>query len=1114
MTNIKPMLIKFPWFTLYGMPSAPGRLARLRCGMAMLVHELVELVAGSTTAHSMRSANRFQIGAPTITVPASERNRLFFTTIADGYPEIYGDLIDGRTGVECRMFASGTVDSNFELIYNPGELIEISISNPATGNWEKVGGNHGHGYGLGWPQRIKEVLHDSAPIAVLNSGVWDSDLVECGPVLWDDATEQWIATWTGRGTVHVDPLVDGFQGSRIGAALSVDGFTWTQHPQNPITGEEQRTVGGEGRGAEDPFIAKTVDGKVWRDSDGCAHMYVEQKLMGTQIGLSWYKSGVNTLNDWVFQDQIITAGTVEWNEYFCASPVTIVDGSTMVMVYEGLDNVLHGDIGVALSMDEGVTWDFGTETKLIERVPDTWYEKSLVADDAILVDDKWILLCHGSNNGDIYRVGRFVTTDSPADWGPGSFTPMDETFFSTSNTVHCWGNDPTAAIRLNENDTELRRLIIAPIDFVTTPEAAEAFDPSALESSIGSLESRADDLETADVAVDGRILNTESDIMRAFLATGRTAPSTTIEAFAATTGDFGGTPPDAVILTIPASLTTPALPWINIGSQLVSLASSSPTAPSSEHRLTGVKVRVTATGIDQLTDIQATILFGGAYPCKVGSLGAWGSNTENGANLDPAHADVAVEQDVVLLLDEPIASGDLSSMLLVAGFVVSGESPSIGTGATLDFPTEPEWLWDTDIASGSATLNEVVGLGIAGTHTLTEAGAYTIQDGGTITLPSAASMPGAEVSVQHITSSGGGGTLTVNPFSGEYMQRGWGNDSFTTSSLVIDTDAMMIWRAATAAGFGVDAWVLVSLDYQGESGTVDVISNVATGTIIGRATASSGDSEELSPSQARTVMELGSAALADSADFATPSEVTSAANAAEAAAIAASQPVDSDLTSIAALTTTAYGRAFLELANQAALLALLHVVPQVRGCPRAVADDWVLLSTPYGTGSQSVATGGAASSSSGKAIYVPFTIDRAISITGLGIEVSTGNAGGSAVLRMGVHSDTSGRPGAVVVDTTTTATAAAKEATFSSTALAPGNYWAVLAFQSLDTAGTNPLIRGALAMTSSANRSAVVTGANQAATYTATVSGALAANPTVSLTTPLVPNIWMKVGTP
>jgi len=44
---------------------------------------------------------------------------------------------------------------------------------------------------------------------------------------------------------------------------------------------------------------------------------------------------------------------------------------------------------------------------------------------------------------------------------------------------------------------------------------------------------------------------------------------------------------------------------------------------------------------------------------------------------------------------------------------------------------------------------------------------------------------------------------------------------------------------------------------------------------------------------------------------------------AAAAAQSASQPLDSDLTSIAALTTTSYGRAFLALANQAATMALL-----------------------------------------------------------------------------------------------------------------------------------------------------------------------------------------------
>lgn len=52
-------------------------------------------------------------------------------------------------------------------------------------------------------------------------------------------------------------------------------------------------------------------------------------------------------------------------------------------------------------------------------------------------------------------------------------------------------------------------------------------------------------------------------------------------------------------------------------------------------------------------------------------------------------------------------------------------------------------------------------------------------------------------------------------------------------------------------------------------------------------------------------------------------DVFDAAGAAAAAA-AGSQPLDSDLTAIAALTTTSYGRAVLELANQAALMALMR----------------------------------------------------------------------------------------------------------------------------------------------------------------------------------------------
>lgn len=63
----------------------------------------------------------------------------------------------------------------------------------------------------------------------------------------------------------------------------------------------------------------------------------------------------------------------------------------------------------------------------------------------------------------------------------------------------------------------------------------------------------------------------------------------------------------------------------------------------------------------------------------------------------------------------------------------------------------------------------------------------------------------------------------------------------------------------------------------------------------------------------RTGLGLGTAALQPSTAF----DPAGSAAAAQAAAIAASQPLDSDLTAIAALSTTAYGRALLTLADAA-----------------------------------------------------------------------------------------------------------------------------------------------------------------------------------------------------
>lgn len=170
----------------------------------------------------------------------------------------------------------------------------------------------------------------------------------------------------------------------------------------------------------------------------------------------------------------------------------------------------------------------------------------------------------------------------------------------------------------------------------------------------------------------------------------------------------------------------------------------------------------------------------------------------------------------------------------------------------------------------------------------------------------------------------------------------------------------------------------------GGSGTVDHVSNVATGAILGRATAGTGNSEELTASQARTVMGLGTAATTPATDYlqagsgfntadgwlkldgdgtvpdnripasiARDSEVAAAVAALVdsspgaldtlnelaaalgddpnfattiTAALAGKQPLATELTALALLTGTAYGRGFITLADHAALITKLALV--------------------------------------------------------------------------------------------------------------------------------------------------------------------------------------------
>ncbi len=116
-----------------------------------------------------------------------------------------------------------------------------------------------------------------------------------------------------------------------------------------------------------------------------------------------------------------------------------------------------------------------------------------------------------------------------------------------------------------------------------------------------------------------------------------------------------------------------------------------------------------------------------------------------------------------------------------------------------------------------------------------------------------------------------------------------------------------------------------SIDVSGGSGPTVTVSAKDNGitnaklaqapanTLKGNNTAGLANEADLTVGDVTTLLGLGTAAFQPTSAF----DVAGAA----AAAQAASQPLDSDLTAIAALTTTTYGRALLTLANQAALQA-------------------------------------------------------------------------------------------------------------------------------------------------------------------------------------------------
>lgn len=206
------------------------------------------------------------------------------------------------------------------------------------------------------------------------------------------------------------------------------------------------------------------------------------------------------------------------------------------------------------------------------------------------------------------------------------------------------------------------------------------------------------------------------------------------------------------------------------------------------------------------------------------------------------------------------------------------------------------------VGSGGSAHNDVAASGAAGFMTgVDKAKLDGIESGAT------ADQTAAEILAALLTVDGSGSGLDADLLDGNssaYFATAAGLSQELTDRAA--GDASTLSAAATAAGVA-DAAILaaVASGYQPLDSDLSAIAALAT-TSYGRAFLALADA-----AAARAALSLGTAATSATGDF-------DAAGAA-AAAQAASQPLDSDLTAIAALTTTSFGRALLALADAAAL---------------------------------------------------------------------------------------------------------------------------------------------------------------------------------------------------
>jgi predicted GH43/DUF377 family glycosyl hydrolase len=234
----------------------------------------------------------------------------------------------------------------------------------------------------------------STPVLTATPGSWDSVVVFSPMVIRENGQYK---MWYAGGK-------DDFN-NKIGYATSPDGINWTKYADNPILSPDELW---EKDAAGNHYVIHTESGyQMWYFGG------INTWLSSGAIGYATSLDGITWVKDTDHNPVLTKGNTGEWDNSLVWAPRVLNLFGKHYMWYSGMDTDNHRRVGLATSVDGGITWTKCAINPVLNPTPSTW--------DAYLVQDGFVMLRGNtlhmwytgvqSSSGGRFKIGHATSMD-------------------------------------------------------------------------------------------------------------------------------------------------------------------------------------------------------------------------------------------------------------------------------------------------------------------------------------------------------------------------------------------------------------------------------------------------------------------------------------------------------------------------------------------------------------------------------------------------------------------------------------------------------------------------------------------------------------------------------